>query len=121
MLRVLGSRFALAVVFLTACLLCSSSAATAAGIAFRGQTSAHNAATSSIVLAVPAGTIAGDVLLAVVDVVQAPAITSPAGWSLIRTDVNPGAARLRQSAYVHVATSFEPAVYTWGFSVARGA
>ncbi|MEA2124499.1 MAG: virginiamycin lyase [Solirubrobacteraceae bacterium] len=90
-------------------------------VTLRGATSAHNASTASLALPVPAGTASGDALLAVVDVVQAPAVTAPAGWSLVRADVNASGSRVSQALYLHVATAFEPPTYTWGLAAPHGA
>ena len=90
------------------------------GIALRATSSANNGGkTASLALPRPAGVIAGDVLVAVVDVRSTPAITPPQGWSLIR--VENGGSALRQAVYVRVATANEPAGYGWAFSTAQSA
>ncbi len=83
-------------------------------IAFRSATSAANDGTTSLTISRPAGTASGDVLLASIAARGNPAITAPSGWSLVRLDANGNT--LRQAVYVRVATSSEPATYTWTFS-----
>jgi hypothetical protein len=72
-----------------------------------------------VVIPVPAGVVAGDVLLAQVTYNTSGAITAPAGWSLVRSDVNTTA--VRQSVFVHVAGSSEPPSYTFTLAAAHGA
>ena len=92
---------------------------TMAGIALRSSSSVTNNAGSTLDLPKPSGVAAGDVLLAQVTYNSTGAITPPAGWSLVRSDVN--STLLRQSVYVHVAGSSEPATYTWTLAAAHGA
>ena len=54
-------------------------------VLFRSASSAQNGVASSLVLPVPAGVAAGDVLLAVVDIASTQSATAPSGWTLIRT------------------------------------
>ncbi|MFN2467484.1 MAG: Ig-like domain-containing protein [Gaiellaceae bacterium] len=90
-----------------------------AGIVFHGASSAGNAATSSLTLDRPAGMLSGDLLLAAVAVRGSPAITAPAGWTLVRSDQS--GYTIKQSLYVKVASGSEPAAYTWTFASAQGA
>lgn len=83
---------------------------TSGQITLRGVTSAANSAESTLTIAVPA-VQPGDVMLASVDVRGTPSITAPAGWTLIREDVNGTA--LRKATFWRVATSTEPANYSW--------
>ena len=69
----------------------------------------------------PPGVSVGDVLLASLDVEQAPTITIPAGWTLVRSDTNVNALHLLQADYVHSVSGTEPVSYTWNFSAAHGA
>jgi len=60
----------------------------------------------------PAGTSAGQVMLASIVISDDdPAVTAPAGWTLVRNDSMKD--MLRQSIYVKVAGSSEPGSYTW--------
>jgi streptogramin lyase len=65
--------------------------------------------------------VTGDVLIAVVDALHAPVIVAPPGWTLIRSDLNPGGLRLEQGVYLHVVSGVEPVSYGWGFSASHGA
>src|SRR5581483_6207458 len=83
-------------------------------IAFRSSASAQNGVASSLVLPVPAGVAAGNVLLAVVDVASSNTVSTPAGWTLVRSDVTTASGGVTgQWAYYHVAGGSEPASYTW--------
>ncbi|MFN8121538.1 MAG: choice-of-anchor C family protein [Thermoleophilia bacterium] len=89
-------------------------------IVLRGQTSNTNSGGASLVLTVPAGTVANDLLLAqvAVDGGSGTTITAPAGWTLIgRTDVGSTA----HAIYQRTATGSETATYTWTFSGSLGA
>ncbi len=61
--------------------------------------------------------MAGDLLLAAVTIRGTSTITPPAGWTLVRDDVN--ASNLRQATYWKSATGSEPATWTWTFSGPR--
>jgi Domain of unknown function (DUF1929)/Bacterial Ig domain len=98
--------------------LASTSAAVDA-IGFRGATSAANASTTTLVLPLPAGVAPGDVLLASVAVRGGPSITAPSGWSLARLDMD--GSFVRQAMYVKVASTSEPASFTWTLSAAKQA
>ena len=86
------------------------------GIAFRAAANGANTGGNSVVLPKPAGTFAGDVLLAAVAVRGTPTVTAPAGWSTVRTDAR--TTTYRQVVFVHVVGGSEPSSYTFTFSVA---
>ncbi len=89
-----------------------------AGITFRSAAyGSNNAITTSLTLARPAPLVAGDLLLAAVTIRGTSTITPPAGWTLVRDDVN--ASNLRQATYWKSATGSEPATWTWTFSGPR--
>jgi hypothetical protein len=89
-----------------------------AGITLRSTSyGSNNAVVTSIVATRPAGVLAGDVLLASIDTRGSSTVSAPAGWTLIRMDIN--ASSLRKSTYVRVAGGAEPATYTWTFSGSR--
>ena len=88
-------------------------------IAFRSASSAQNGGTSSITVATPSGTAAGDVLLATIDVRGKPKITAPTGWQLVRHD--DGSSTMQKATYWKAATAGEPASHTFGFSSSMGA
>jgi Bacterial Ig domain len=89
------------------------------GISFRSASSATNGTGLTLDVQAPAGIVSGDVLVAVIDVRGTPAITAPAGWTLVRLDEI--ATTMRQGLYVRVATGSEPSSYTWGFSKSQTA
>ncbi len=80
-----------------------------------------------LVLNVPAGTQAGDVMVATIATrpansnptnIAAKTICEPAGWTLVRDTINnngggTGGGGLRLTTYVRVATASEPASYSW--------
>jgi len=84
-------------------------------IVLRASTSAVNNDASTLVLTVPAGTVANDQLLAqvVVEGGSATTITPPAGWTLVRRTDNSG--DIAQAVYRRTATGTETATYTWTF------
>jgi hypothetical protein len=66
----------------------------------------------------PAGTSAGQVMLASIVISDDdPAFTAPAGWTLVRQDTIKD--MLRQAIYVKAAGASEPASYTWTVPSAR--
>ena len=83
-------------------------------IAFRSSSTGSGSSTTSVVVNKPAGVVSGDGMVAVITPRGLPTITPPAGWSLIRSDVNTTV--LTQALYVHVAGGSEPASYTWTFN-----
>jgi MSHA biogenesis protein MshQ len=96
------------------CLVAAGSDALALRIGFHEAASSTDRDTS-ITVAVPAFTRAGDVMLAVVAARDAPSISADPAWTLLRTDVASGG-DLRQSVYWRVASGGEPATYTWTLS-----
>ncbi len=91
---------------------------TGSAIALRAVSSgSNNASATSIVLNRPAGTLAGDVMLASLDVRGTSTVTAPAGWTLIRTDTYTSS--LRMHVYWRLATGSDPATWTWTFSGSR--
>jgi len=82
-------------------------------------TTGANNATSSLQLSVPAGRAVDDLLLATITINGAQSITPPTGWTLVRVDTS--GSTLRQAIYYRLATSSEPASYTWSFSGSTGA
>ena len=88
-------------------------------IALRAVASGTNAATTSLVLPRPTGTVAGDVLVAAITVRNAPTITPPAGWTLVRRTVRSGS--FSQAVFVHAVGAGEPATNTFTLSIARTA
>lgn len=96
-----------------------------ATIALRASTSTEPAgAATSLLLTIPSGTVAGDVMLAQVAVLGTDnPITAPSGWTLVRQDTSGGAvasSRVTQSLYVRVAGAGETNP-TWGLSTAANA
>jgi hypothetical protein len=72
----------------------------------------HNASTLSI--AVPAGTVAGDVMIAAITVTPSTVpITAPGGWTQIRAVTQASGGGSQLATYYRVATASEPASYTW--------
>ena len=88
--------------------------ATPSGITFRSGSSAGNATATSVVVPAPAGAQAGDFELAAVATRGAPTITPPAGWTLVRQDIN--ATTARHAIFSHRVTATEPASYTFTLS-----
>ncbi|MGH2994721.1 MAG: hypothetical protein ACRDN6_05370 [Gaiellaceae bacterium] len=97
--------------------------ATAASAAVATQTAAV-ASSTSVSVAKPAGTVAGDVLVATVTArfgAAAP-ITTPVGWTFVRRDtcILP-ATQMTQALYVRAAGSSEPPSTQWTFDRAASA
>jgi len=73
-------------------------------------------APSGLTINVPAGTVAGDVMVAAIAVrTSAVSITPPAGWSAQAATVQNAGNSSRQQIFYRVATGAEPASYTWRF------
>jgi len=73
---------------------------------------------AGLTINVPAGTAAEDVMIASVAVRDSPiTLTPPAGWTLVREDVQGGGGggTSRMATYYRVASGAEPASYTWYF------
>jgi hypothetical protein len=82
------------------------------GIAVVGSTSdGSSTGRASITLSRPAGSVAGDVLVAAVATNADATIVPPSGWTVVRDDVITGA--VRQAVYVKVVGSAEPTSYQW--------
>jgi hypothetical protein len=75
-------------------------------IALRGTSTANNGTKGALSLSIPSpsGMQAGDVLVAVIDVRGAAAVTAPGGWTLVQDD---NGATLLQAVYYHVAAAEE--------------
>jgi hypothetical protein len=99
-----------AVATLAAALLAQGAgpAQAAGGIAFRSASSKGTRFGTWIKITKPAGAASGDVMVAGLFVRDAPLLTPPAGWTLVRQD---GSAY----SYVHVAGGSEPSSYQWTF------
>jgi hypothetical protein len=97
----------------------TAAAPPAGNITFRGASSANNPTATTIVIPKPAGVVAGDAMLAAVAFRGNPTITPPAGWTLVRQDVNGNTHR--QAVFVKVAGGSEPASYTFTLSSAQSA
>ncbi len=82
--------------------------------AFRSKASTSNGtAGTTLTITKPAGTAAGDILVALVGVANNNTVTPPAGWTLLST-VDPGV-NLRTVGYWKLAGSSEAASYAWTF------
>lgn len=69
----------------------------------------------------PAGTILDDVMVATIGVSgNAPVITAPTGWTLVRRMTNAAANANSLAVYIKVATAYEPLNYAWTFSASGG-
>ena len=87
-------------------------------ITLRGVATGSNATTASMTVPMPTS-VAGDLLLATVDVRGQPVVTAPAGWTLLRTDTV--GTSIRKATFWRLATASEPTSYTWGFNKPRSA
>lgn len=74
----------------------------------------NSSGTTSVTVSVPAGTLAGDVMIALVGLISQTAITAPAGWTLIGTQ--DAGANTRYAAYSKVASASEPSSYAWSWT-----
>ncbi|HVL96839.1 MAG TPA: right-handed parallel beta-helix repeat-containing protein [Solirubrobacteraceae bacterium] len=94
--------------------------AAAAAPTLRSVSSAKSASASALTIPAPAGTLAGDVLVAALDVRvdRSVTLTAPDGWSLVRRDSAKGSALMTQAVYVKTAGAFEPTGYRWRFGTA---
>jgi hypothetical protein len=103
----------------TALLLLSEQAQAASF--FRSASSNQNGAgTASLALNVPSGVVAGDVMIATVDADGAGSIAVPSGWSATGLFNNTSQFGWSQVVF-RVATSGEPASYTWALGSTRKA
>jgi hypothetical protein len=87
--------------------------------AFRGASTGTARAATSILVATPAGTAPNDVLLASIDMLGTGAITAPAGWSQVRSDV--AGSTLTKVTFIRVAVAGEPASHRFTFAGQRTA
>ncbi len=86
---------------------------------FRAVATASGSGTS-VMVPVPAGTAANDVLVAQIAVAQDnPTVTAPAGWTFIRSDTGFDEANAYQGLWYRVATASEPGSYTWTLGAGR--
>jgi hypothetical protein len=75
----------------------------------------------SLTVATPAGTVPGDVMIAVIAVRPSTAvITPPAGWTLVRRLDNAGGATNSLATWRRMAEVGEPSNHTWTFSASTG-
>jgi hypothetical protein len=77
------------------------------------------AAAGGLTIPMPTGTLAGDVMVAIVAVApHSTTIAAPAGWTQVTSTANPSGSptSMRVVSYFRVAGSSEPAGYTWTFS-----
>ena len=85
---------------------------------FKSASSAsNNAIATTLVIPRPATFATGDLLLSSVTIRGSSTITPPAGWTVIRNDLN--GTNLRQQTWYRFATAGEPATYTFTFSAGR--
>jgi hypothetical protein len=104
-------------------LTASSSAALASPITWRGSSvKALDQATgpgTSIAVAKPAGTVSGDVEVAVVASYRWVTVTAPSGWTLVKAQTDTGTianAGVGTSVFVRVAGANEPVSYSFALS-----
>ncbi|MCA1628230.1 MAG: fibronectin type III domain-containing protein, partial [Acidobacteria bacterium] len=94
----------------------------ASGINFRGASTANPGNSSSITMAKPTAVVSGDVMVAAIWIkggsTEIGTITPPPGWTLVRNENYYNLDAL--VTYYKVATSSEPAGYTWSFSTSPG-
>lgn len=86
----------------------------------RAASSASSTSATGLTLPAPAGTVAGDVLVAALDVRvdKAVPLTAPAGWKLVRRNSATTGASMTQAVFVKTAGSLEPGSYRWQFGTA---
>jgi len=81
-------------------------------VAFRSASSdGSSSSRTSITISKPAGTVAGDVMVASIVQNDALPVSAPAGWTSVREDAVGTA--IKQSVFVRVAGASEPSSYTW--------
>jgi len=86
-------------------------------IAFRAASTGATKSGTTLTIARPTGSQAGDVLVASLDLTGTPVVTAPSGWTLVRRDE--AGTTLTQVAYVRVVGSSEPTSYAWTFSTTQ--
>jgi outer membrane protein assembly factor BamB len=112
-----------AVVLGLVCLLAVTPGRAQAAIAFRAAASANlNDDAPSITINRPAGTQKGDVLIAIIAIRPhtVTITTVPTGFTLVNRQNNPNGSVNALAVYAKVATSTEPASYTWSLSSNTG-
>lgn len=91
--------------------------------AYRSSTTANTGSTpaSSLVLSVPSGVLANDVLIAMVGVDggTGATITAPAGWTTLKNTTQ--STNTRAVIYWKLVDGYEPATYTWTLDTTRQA
>lgn len=94
----------------------------AAGVAFREATSVGAASgVLSLTVARPGTAVANDMLIAAISVsANAPTITAPAGWTLVRQTNNTNNTANALAIYRRIATATDPANFTWTFTASTG-
>ncbi|QSQ23065.1 cell wall anchor protein [Pyxidicoccus parkwayensis] len=87
-------------------------------IGYRSSTTASGKSVTSLAIAKPAGTVAGDVLLArIINRNNVAAVlTPPSGWTVLRSDQS--ASQIKAWVLYRVAGSVEPASYTFTIDLA---
>jgi outer membrane protein assembly factor BamB len=102
--------------------LCLTPVTVEAAIAFRAAASRNlNGSAGSITINVPSGTAKGDVMIAAIAVrPYTVTITPPAGFTLVDRQSNANGSTNALAVYVRVASSSEPASYTWSLSSNTG-
>jgi hypothetical protein len=104
----------------TAALLLFVAPSAHAAIAFVGSSQGENGSGStSLSIAKPTGVVEGGVLIATVTAAGSGSVTTPSGWTVIKS-VAQGTA-LRQVTYYKVATGSEPVSYSWSLGSSRAA
>ena len=88
-------------------------------VTFRSSSFAANATVQNLVIPKPAGVVAGDVMVAVLDVKVNPTVTAPSGWTL--ASANSNGSELTQRIYTKVAGATETSSYQWNFNENRAA
>ena len=84
------------------------------GIVERGTTAGTNDTATQLTLPVPGAGQPGDVILASLDLRGNPTVTTPTGWTLIRSDV--AGTTMRKVTYRRIVAAGDPANVTWTFS-----
>jgi len=92
-----------------------NSATSGSAVGFGGSTSTGQAAAgTSVTLTTPAGTVAGDVLVASFTADNSPTATAPAGWTALTT-LRPSGASI--FAYYHVVTAADAGTGSWTWTL----
>ena len=98
----------------------SATASATRKIAFRAATSAENRVSTTLTIGTPQGLVAGDMMLASIDVRSNPNITVPAGWTQL-LDHTIGTAMRQTTYYKLFSGASEPVSHTWSFSSSEAA